>query len=64
MKQGNVPINLSIQEEIANAVKGFVVTNRRAGRKTVSELTENLWISYLRRKGVKLPPLLKGARQT
>jgi hypothetical protein len=53
------PLNLSIDTDIANAVKGYVASNPRKGRRNVSELTENLWISYLRRKGVKLPTLFK-----
>ncbi len=59
MKPGNVSLNLSIKEPIALAVKGFVAGNRRKGRHNLSQLTENLWISYLRGKGVKLPPLFK-----
>lgn len=59
MKDGNEAVNLSINKDIAKAVKGFVATNKRKGRKNVSELTENLWISYLRKHGVKLPPLVK-----
>jgi hypothetical protein len=59
MKKGNVPMNLSINEKIAGAVQTFVAGNKRKGRRNVSELTENLWIGYLRRKGVKLPTLFK-----
>lgn len=55
MKDGNVPVNLSVNEQIATAIKGFVVTNARKGRRNVSELTENLWIAYLRKQGAKLP---------
>lgn len=59
MREGNVAVNLSISSGVVSSIKGFVATNRRKGRKDVSELTENLWIGYLRRKGVKLPPLFK-----
>lgn len=55
-----VPLNLSIDEELGNAVKAWVVQNKRKGRRNLSELTEALYISYLRRKGAKLPVLLKG----
>ena len=59
MKEGNVAVNLSINGKIAQTVQTFVAGNKRKGRRNVSELTENLWIGYLRRKGVKLPPLFK-----
>jgi hypothetical protein len=63
MKEGNVAINLSINKGVAEAVDTFIAGNKRKGRKNRSELTENLWISYLRKMGVKLPPLFKnGAR--
>jgi|GEM_PF-5369306 len=50
-----VPCNLSVDGDLATAVKTFVTGNKRKGRRNVSELTENLWIGYLRRQGVKLP---------
>lgn len=59
MKNGNAAVNLSINSDIAAAVRSFVSGNRRKGRRNVSELTEHLWISYLRRKGAKLPTLFK-----
>jgi hypothetical protein len=59
MKEGNEAVNLSISTPIAAAISSFVRNNRRRGRRNLSELTENLWVSYLRRKGVKLPPLFK-----
>jgi hypothetical protein len=58
-KSPKSPINLSINTDVVAAVKGYVALNRRKGRKDVSELTERLWIAYLRSKGAKLPPLLK-----
>lgn len=54
-------MNLSIKKTVALAAKSFVAGNKRKGRKNLSELTENLWIGYLRKNGVKLPPLLKRA---
>jgi hypothetical protein len=59
MKEGNVAINLSINGKIAEAVDVFIASNKRKGRRNRSELTENLWITFLRKKGVKLPPLFK-----
>jgi len=59
MKEGNRAVNLSVNRQLAAAVGTYVLNNRRKGHRTISELTENLWISYLRRKGVKLPPLFK-----
>lgn len=59
MKDGNSAVNLSIKTPIAKAVKTFVAVNARKGRRNVSEFTENLWIGYLRKQGVKLPPLVK-----
>lgn len=59
MKDGNVPVNLSIRKPLALAVKGFVAANARKGRRNLSELTEGLWISYMRKQGAKMPVLLK-----
>jgi len=59
MKNGNSAVNLSIRTPIAQAVKSFVEANPRKGRKNLSEFTEGLWISYLRAKKWKLPPLFK-----
>lgn len=50
-----VRINLSITASLILPMKLWAITERV----TLSQLTENLWISYLRRKGVKLPALLK-----
>ena len=62
MKAGNKSFNLSVNTALANAVQAYIAENRRAGRRTVSQFTEKLWISYLSGKGVKLPPLLKNGR--
>lgn len=59
MKNGNSAVNLSIQKPIAKAIKAYIAENARKGRRNLSELTENLWIAYLRKQGAKLPPLLK-----
>jgi hypothetical protein len=59
MKEGNVPVNLSINEDLVKAAKSFIINERRKGRRNLSELTERLWITYLRGKRAKLPPLLK-----
>lgn len=45
------PLNLSIRADVARAVTVFCALEGI----TVSQLTETLWITYLRRKGVKLP---------
>lgn len=57
------PLNLSVNGELAGRVISYLAENKRKGRRNVSELTEQLWITYLRRKGVKLPEsvLLKEA---
>lgn len=62
MKEGKEAVNLSINSPIAATVRAFVSGNRRKGRKNLSEFTENLWISYLRSKGVKLPALMKNGQ--
>jgi hypothetical protein len=62
MKDGKVPFNLSVAAPLADSMKVFVAGSRRKGQRTVSEITENLWVSFLRRKGVKLPPLMKEAK--
>lgn len=62
MKAGKVPVNLSINEPLARAAQTYIVGNKRKGRANLSELTANLWIAYLRKKGVKLPLLLKNGR--
>ena len=59
MKEGNVAVNLSINGKVAQAIDTFIAGNKRKGRRNRSELTEGLWITYLRKKGVKLPPLFK-----
>ena len=59
MKKGNVAVNLSIPIVIADTVREFVVTHRRTGCRNLSELTVQLWISYLRKRKAKLPPLFK-----
>jgi hypothetical protein len=59
MQEVKVPINLSIDEELVKAAKTFVIINKRKGRRNLSEFTANLWISYLRGQGVKLPTLFK-----
>ena len=61
MKEGNVAVNLSIDQSIAQAVREFVVGHQRKGCNNLSELTEQLWISHLRKKKAKLPPLTKTA---
>lgn len=53
------PFNLSVDPELARAIRGFTSAHPRKGRRNVSELTESLWISFLRRKGAKLPVLFK-----
>lgn len=58
----NVAMNLSVDKDLKIAVKNYITGNRRKGRRDVSELTQALWISYLRSKGVKLPPLLKNGK--
>jgi hypothetical protein len=62
MQEGKAAINLSIDEELIKAAKTFVISNKRKGRANLSEFTASLWISYLREKGTKLPPLLKNNR--
>jgi hypothetical protein len=61
-KNGKRPVNLAINAGVAKAAEVFVTANRRKGRSSLSELTENLWITYLRKQGIKLPPLLKADR--
>lgn len=61
MKKVDAPVNLLIRADVTLAAKMFIMENKRKGRKSLSELTENLWISYLRSQGVKLPPLFKNA---
>jgi len=58
-RKHKVPINLSIRADITLAIKVHVTAHPECGFRNVSELTENLWISYLRRKGAKLPTLFK-----
>lgn len=55
MNNGKAACNLSINRDLVTAVQTFVTGNKRKGRRNLSELTENLWIGYLRRQGVKLP---------
>jgi hypothetical protein len=50
-----IPLNLSVNSELKNTLEAHLVQNRRKGRRNLSELTENLWIQFLRRRGVKLP---------
>jgi hypothetical protein len=61
-KEGNAAVNLSINRSITAAAQAFIRENRRKGRRSLSQMTENLWISYLRSQGVKLPPLFKDGR--
>lgn len=61
MKDGNVAVNLSVDKKVAEEIDKFIAGNKRKGRRNRSELTESLWIAYLRSKGVKSPALLKTA---
>lgn len=56
-KKGNVACNLSINSDVAEAVDSTIATKKkkRKGVKNRSELTERLWVAWLRRNGVKLP---------
>lgn len=56
--------NLSVDQELLATLQGYLAHNRRKGRRNVAELTRNLWISYLRKQGVKLPALLKNGAKS
>lgn len=58
-KTTNVPLNLSVREPVALAIKGHIAGKRRKGEPTLSELTETLWIDYMTKNGVKLSPVIK-----
>lgn len=57
-KNGKEAVNLSINKDVKGTLEAHLVTNRRKGV-NLSTLTERLWMTYLRRKGVKLPPTCK-----
>lgn len=51
--------NLKVDPELKTAVQTYVLQNKRKGRRTLSELTENLWVSHLRKHGATLPAMTK-----
>lgn len=53
--KGKSAKNLSLNTELTKAVLAVIVEHPRKGRRNLSELTETLWISFLRKRGVKLP---------
>lgn len=56
-EKGKVPVNLSINKQVARSIKAFVAEfggTERCGCKTVSELTEALWVSELLANGISI----------
>ncbi len=49
------PLNLSVDLELTRALRVHIAENGRRGSANISQITEKLWVKFLRGKKAKLP---------